>query len=475
VEEKSKMKGALFALLGAAAVAVGAGEHVVSLGDADFDDHVAKYKYVLAEFFAPWCGHCKSLAPEYEKAAEHFSGVEVEGGLSIVAVDATEAKDLAAKFEVQGFPTLKFLVNGEATDYQGGRTKDEIVAWLNKKTGPPALTIEDAESFQKFTESESVKVFGYFSSLESDAAKEFIAAAEVNDDAPFAYSTVVSGGLEADSVVVLRDFEGEEAEVKCETLTKDEINKCVSDNSLPLIVPFSQENAPKIFGGAITQHLLVFLDNESDDAKTVLGHVQPVATENKGDYVFVSVDKSDDRILEFFGIAEEDLPTARIVEMLDSGMKKFSIEEAVSTESLKSFVAAHKAGELKQALKSEEDIADEEQPKDGNVWVLVGKNHDRIALDGTKNVLVEYYAPWCGHCKKLAPEYEKVAEHYKEDGDVIIAKMDSTANEVESVSVQGFPTLQFYPKGVTDADEAVDFDGSRDEEGIKTFIEANRK
>lgn len=64
--------------------------------------------------------------------------------------------------------------------------------------------------------------------------------------------------------------------------------------------------------------------------------------------------------------------------------------------------------------------------------VVVGKNFREVVLDNDKDVLVEFYAPWCGHCKKLAPIYEELAEKLAHNTNIVIAKCDATANEVSA-------------------------------------------
>jgi len=105
--------------------------------------------YTWLKIDAPWCGHCKALEPEYKKAAEQLASYEPN--VIIAKVDATEEKKAASDFGVEGFPTLKWFVNGKPNEYTGGRTADTIVSWIKKKTGPSTktlATVADVTSFK---------------------------------------------------------------------------------------------------------------------------------------------------------------------------------------------------------------------------------------------------------------------------------------------------------------------------------------
>ena len=83
------------------------------------------------EFFAPWCGHCKNLEPHWKQAAG-----ELKGKVKLGAVDATVHQSLAGKYGVQGYPTIKYFPagsKGDAEEYDGGRTADDIVKWAESR------------------------------------------------------------------------------------------------------------------------------------------------------------------------------------------------------------------------------------------------------------------------------------------------------------------------------------------------------
>lgn len=108
------------ALLGASAVASAADAEsdVTSLTTDTFSDFIKGHDLVLAEFFAPWCGHCKALAPEYETAATELK----EKNIALAKVDCTEEAELCKQYGVEGYPTLK-IFRGEENikPYPGAR------------------------------------------------------------------------------------------------------------------------------------------------------------------------------------------------------------------------------------------------------------------------------------------------------------------------------------------------------------------
>nr|ALS04494.1 protein disulfide isomerase [Acartia pacifica] len=467
-----KVLALVVALLGAAAYAaeVEKEDGVLVLTTDNFQETIDGNEFVLVEFYAPWCGHCKALAPEYAKAAQQLA--DKDSNILLGKVDATVESSLGEKFEIRGYPTLKFFRNGKAVEYSGGRTADTIVSWLEKKTGPPAKPLADVDAAKAFADGNDVVVVGFFKDAESDAAKAFLSAAAEMDDYPFGITSedAVFGeySVEGDKVVLLKKFDEGKAVMEGE-VTDASVKKFVSANALPLVIDFNQETAQKIFSGEIKSHLLMFLSGKSDAYPGQVDMAREVSKENKGELLFVTIDADEDdhkRFMEFFGMEESELPSMRIIK-LEEDMSKFKPENTeISTDNIRAFVNAYKAGELKPHLMS----ADIPEDWDANpVKVLVGKNFVEVAMDEKKDVLVEFYAPWCGHCKSLEPTYNQLGDKFKDSETVVVAKMDSTANEVEAVKVQGFPTIKLFRKG---DNKIIDYNGERTLEALAKFLES---
>jgi len=244
------MQGFLFKICVLVTVALRVSADVIHLTEETFDKYINGNSNILVEFYAPWCGHCKSLAPEWKIAGETFLPSD---DIVIAAFDATTSETIAKKYEVQGYPTIKYFAKGftEPSNYDGGRTADTIVSWINEKLG-----------------------------------------------------------------------------------------------------------------------------------------------------------------------------TSRKVK------------------------AAH-----------------------SDVLVLTDENFEQHAL-GTKAALVEFYAPWCGHCKSLAPKYEQLAKVFAGEKNVAIGKVDATEHGdlANRYDVSGYPTLKFFPAG---SSEPIAYDGARELEDMVSFINTN--
>jgi len=123
----------------------------------------------LLNFFAPWCGHCKNLAPAYEQVGDAFAKFPE---VVIAKVDADAHKDLGGRFGVRGFPTLKFFPKGktEPEDYSGGRDANDIIEFVNNKAGtrarinkaPSDVTVLSPSNFDSVVKDANKHVFVEF-------------------------------------------------------------------------------------------------------------------------------------------------------------------------------------------------------------------------------------------------------------------------------------------------------------------------
>lgn len=359
--------------------------------------------------------------------------------------------------------------SGEKTEYTGGRTKDTIVSWVMKKSGPPSTLVTCDALKEKIKDSKFVVAhFGEETSKHYTDAH--VPYAQLEDKVTFVHTTeaacATEYGASTPGIVFFRKFEENQIPYTGEA-DKDSLINFVKPLMVPTVFEFEEDHIEAIFG---QQQPTVFLFRSAADKDAAfMATFEQAAKANKGKMLFAYAGISDgiqERLAEFMGITEDALPS--LWAMLPADMKKYKSDAKaadLTVDTITKFVDDVKSGAIKPHLKSQEP-----QPKDGATTVIVGKNFDEIAKDTTKDVFVKFYAPWCGHCKKLAPIWDDLAKAYEGNDNVVIAKFDATANEADGVQVQGFPTLVFYPK---DNKEGVTYEGGRELDDFKKWLNDN--
>uniref|UniRef100_A0A8C3WKA4 Protein disulfide-isomerase A2 n=1 Tax=Catagonus wagneri TaxID=51154 RepID=A0A8C3WKA4_9CETA len=428
---------------------------------------------LLVEFYAPWCGHCRALAPEYSKAAALLAAEAAKARLA--KVDGPAEPELAEEFAVTEYPTLKFFRDGNRThpeEYTGPPEAEGIAEWLRRRVGSSATQLEDEEGARALIDAADVVVIGFFQ--DQDVAT-FLAVAQDALDMTFGLTDrpqlFQKFGLAKDTVVIFKKYDEGRADFPVDKelgLDQGALSRFLLTHSMHLVTEFNRKTFPKIFAARILNHLLLFVNQTLAAHRELLTGFREAAPPFRGQVLFVVVDvgANNDYVLRYFGLKAEEAPALRFINIETT--KKYAPvdKQPVTASSVAAFCHAVLGGGLKPYRLSQEVPPDWDQRP---VKTLVGKNFEQVAFDETKNVFIKFYAPWCTHCKEMAPAWEALAEKYKDHENIVIAELDATANELEAFSVQAFPTLKYFPAGP--GRKVIEYKGTRDLETFSKFLD----
>lgn len=446
---------------------------VVKLTEETFNDFIESTPYVLAEFFAPWCGHCKRLGPEFAAAADTL--VTKNPDIKLAQVDCTEERDLCANFEIRGYPTMKIFKGDlkEPSDYTGQRQSNGIVNYMVKLTLPAVQTFnESAVLDDKLAELDETLILQVLpEGSEKYASNEtfYQVADKYRDDFTFGttsdekYVSQYAKSGKKPAYVLFRKGEAiEDASLyKGEDIADDFelLVDFIDVESKPLFGEMSGQTYQSYTSSNLPLAYYFYTNQEERDAAEPV--IKKLGKKYRGEINFVGLDAS------LYGShaqnlnMQEDFPLFVIHDLEHN--KKYGIDQSkpLDNNEISQFVQKFKAGKLEPIVKSEPIP----ESQDSSVYYLVGTEHDDI-VKSDKDVFVTYFAPWCGHCKRLAPIFEELADLYV-GHDVLLAKVDHTQNDVEGVDIKGYPTLVLYP---ADGSDPIYYDDARSLEAMADFI-----
>lgn len=254
------------------------------------------------------------MAPQYARAAKALKARDEP--IPLAKVDATAELKLAERYEVQGYPTLKFFINGEPIEYTGGRTDLEIIAWIDKKTGPILKEVSSVEDLEKLTAANEVVVVLFGDAVDSEATTTFKKLAYAYEDLVFVLALPESLRTHynvetVNSVVLFKKFDEGRNDCNCE-VNEDNVKNFIDRHQFPIVMNFNDRTAEKIFGEGIPT-LFLFLGAKDVETSKTARNVFAEAAENIKGKILLCISSSAEelgqRLAEYIGLSDDDTPS----------------------------------------------------------------------------------------------------------------------------------------------------------------------
>merc|ERR1711916_200539 len=215
------------------------------------------------KFYAPWCGHCKALAPVWDEAA-----TQLLGATSVGKMDCTIHSSICSRYGVRGYPTLKYFNEGVSRDYRGGRSLDALVQYAERMAGPAVAVIDDGAGLAK--------------KLHLPVDNGMCLLVKKSDE-----SVVYNGDL-ADG---------------------DELEAWVDIHRYALLAELTAENAADYTGAKKMIALAIVNPRKKKASKAFLENMGSIAIAKRGEFLFAHIDGTRwDKFAQDLGVSCSDMP-----------------------------------------------------------------------------------------------------------------------------------------------------------------------
>ncbi len=438
-------------------------DHVLKLDAKAFDKAIKRVKYNFVMFYAPWDGHSKAFMPRWISYAHQHKIAGTEMTFSLV--DATKERELDRRFDIEEYPTLIMFRDGVPKTYRGDRSPEHLDKFVKRNVLKPARWLEGTDDVEVFLIGRAVTVIGFFDNDE-DLETFHHAASEFDLDFGETKSKIATEDWKAPfpTIKMWRDWSKEPAVYDGDVRDLDAIKSWIATEMVPPVVKFKEKKQlERLFMGPIETNIFVFLPADANEANAMSKALETAAARLRGKVHIVTVDNHEKVMHDYFSLHEEE---GAVIRLLSHELKyayKGSFDVAKISADVVTFYDEFKANKLVPMLKSQDPL-----PKDGDIVQVVGKTFETLLMDNDKHVFAWFYAPWCRTCKAMKPVWDKLATLYKDQGDVIIAKMDATKNEAKNLHVRHYPTVYYYRPG--DKPRHEEYDGLMETNAFVDFL-----
>ncbi|EKX38717.1 hypothetical protein GUITHDRAFT_144104 [Guillardia theta CCMP2712] len=399
---------------------------VLDLSPDNITSTSQQYKYMMLEFYAPWCGHCQALEPEYSQAAEEISAESSQ--VVLARLDVTQYPSVQEEYGVKSFPTLKWFEDGKLTSLQPNeRQAGKIVEWCRRHT-TMSSDVDTVEGLKARIDSMTrFLAVGFFDNTEDKLYHAFqdVESRLKGKDFEMVNNPQVAQAMGVKMPAVRFYTKVEEDNSISETGREilysgspdpNELAREVIKLSNPVILKLGDENEEDFYLDDTVPKVLIFRASPQDleefraaamarDAANFLLGGDGMEQEMRDRFNFVEiVNETNKRISNWAGLQTGEESWVYVIRIDKS--KRYRLEE----------------GKLNKVYDNWNATV---------VKKIVGKQF-REFVEQDRHVVIEFFAPWCRHCRALEPKYKLAAKYFETrfPGEFVFGQIDGSKNEV---------------------------------------------
>ena len=341
---------------------------VIILNDQNFLQSIADFNKLMILFYAPWCGHCKKLLPEYEKASNALKKEKI----ALAKIDAESNRRTSQMYGIESYPTIKVFIKQKEYSYDGERNEESIIYYMRKMSSDVLIKVNNIEQADKILKENyaSIILFGNDQKIVS----EFEASGRVNRDINF---------IQIDNDDVIKYLNGTKYTISIyksddnewiqynNEIYDDDINDFIDLYAGPKIY-YWDESGIKIVFQKNKPSLFFFADPSDDkynDYEKLLNELHPKIFKKVKIVMLNNKDGEEKRISDFIGVKDSDLPCVKIIHSTQYRVKKYSLKKEINESNIIEFVNDFSNNKLIPELKSE----NKKRENDGPILYITGK------------------------------------------------------------------------------------------------------
>ena len=442
---------------------------IMYLTDKTIEEAISSNERLLLLVFAHWCPHCKRAYPNFSEAAKSEEAKKYN--IAFANINGDYYRNVLSKYQVSGFPTIFYFSNyGKEKSYYNGnsKSKNDFIEWMYRKVVNPLKVIKSVDEIKNNYENKNEISYIYFG---NEPRELNIIKSKAENDFDHIYGHVKNEkvmekyGVKPSTIVMFTSHD-EKIHFSEGKIDEDTINKLNSLHEYPYLISAYE-------GGRLFQYdkkPVVFINLKDDDRKKYEKYFFDLAKKYRKNQLYFSLFDGEkfSAYENYIAHPEKSFPKVAIIDTQYDEIQKWYLNGTFSENKMNEFIEDYLKGKFKASIKSEEIPKEQKE-----VFKVVGNTFMKEVIENDKDVLVKFYSPYCGHCKKLEPTYIELGKRFENLKDYVrIAEFNMLENTLEYESVNSYPTLLFYPKGKKNQ-KGIQYSGNRSLNDMTNFIILN--